>query len=32
VVANAFFQKYKDNGKEALEDYINNFLKAGGSD
>ena len=32
VVANAFFQKYKKDGKPALENYINNFLKAGGSD
>jgi oligoendopeptidase F len=32
VVANAFFQKYKKDGQPALEDYINNFLKAGGSD
>lgn len=31
LVANFFFQKYKTNGKEELENYINNFLKQGGS-
>ncbi len=32
IVANTFFQKYKKNGLIALENYINKFLKAGGSD
>lgn len=32
IVANAFFQKYKNGGKSDLENYINKFLKAGGSD
>lgn len=31
LVANYFFQQYKTNGKSSLENYINNFLKQGGS-
>ena len=31
IVANTFFQKYKKDGLSALENYINKFLKAGGS-
>ncbi len=31
LVANYFFQQYKQNGTKALENYINNFLKQGGS-
>ena len=29
LVANIFFQRYKENGKEALQDYIKDFLSAG---
>ncbi|MGL5204759.1 MAG: oligoendopeptidase F [Metamycoplasmataceae bacterium] len=32
IVANAFFQKYKNGGKLELENYINKFLKAGARD
>lgn len=32
LVANAFFQKYKKEGKKALDNYIENFLSKGGSD
>ncbi|MGL6125019.1 MAG: oligoendopeptidase F [Metamycoplasmataceae bacterium] len=32
IVANTFFQRYKSGGKQHLENYINKFLKAGGSD
>lgn len=32
IVANSFFQKYKKEGSNALENYINKFLKAGGRD
>ncbi|MDK2819406.1 MAG: oligoendopeptidase F family protein, partial [Mycoplasmataceae bacterium] len=32
VVANTFFQKYKKDGPDVLEKYINKFLKAGGND
>ncbi|MGL5732881.1 MAG: oligoendopeptidase F [Metamycoplasmataceae bacterium] len=32
IVANAFFQKYKNGGKAELENYINKFLKAGARD
>ncbi|MGL5643483.1 MAG: M3 family metallopeptidase, partial [Metamycoplasmataceae bacterium] len=32
IVANAFFQKYKNGGKAELETYINKFLKAGARD
>ncbi|MGL4252043.1 MAG: oligoendopeptidase F [Metamycoplasmataceae bacterium] len=32
IVANAFFQKYKNGGKVELETYINKFLKAGARD
>ena len=31
LVANYFFQKYKQNGAAELTNYINNFLKQGGS-
>ena len=31
LVANYFFQKYKQNGNEELQNYINNFLKKGAS-
>lgn len=31
LVANYFFQQYKKNGQKAIENYINNFLKMGGS-
>lgn len=31
LVANFFFQKYKKNGQKELQNYINNFLKQGGS-
>ena len=31
LVANYFFQKYKQNGSDELTNYINNFLKQGGS-
>lgn len=31
LVANFFFQKYKQNGENELKNYINNFLKMGGS-
>ena len=29
LVANIFFQRYKQNGKESLQDYIKNFLSVG---
>jgi len=29
IVANIFFNRYKKEGKKALQDYIDNFLKAG---
>lgn len=32
LVANVFFQKYKKEGKKALDNYIENFLSKGGSD
>ncbi|CAC13494.1 OLIGOENDOPEPTIDASE F [Mycoplasmopsis pulmonis] len=32
IVANVFYQKYKEEGKQALEFYINKFLSAGGRD
>ncbi|ACF07398.1 Oligoendopeptidase F, plasmid [Metamycoplasma arthritidis] len=32
IVANVFFQKYKQEGKIALENYVTNFLSAGDSD
>ncbi|MEA4134331.1 oligoendopeptidase F [Mycoplasma sp. 2704] len=32
LTANYFFAQYKEKGKEALDNYIHNFLKAGGSD
>lgn len=32
IVANSFFQKYKKEGRDVLENYINKFLKAGGRD
>ncbi|TDV23547.1 oligoendopeptidase F [Mycoplasmopsis mustelae] len=32
LVATYFFRKYKTQGKTALDDYINNFLSAGGND
>ncbi|MGX9339523.1 oligoendopeptidase F [Mycoplasma sp. 1890] len=32
IVANFFFQKYKVEGKSALENYVNNFLSAGDKD
>ncbi|MGL4343405.1 MAG: oligoendopeptidase F [Metamycoplasmataceae bacterium] len=32
IVANTFFERYKKNGIKELENYINNFLKAGNSD
>ena len=31
LVANIFFKKYKEQGAPALQEYIDNFLKAGGS-
>ncbi|QJB71246.1 oligoendopeptidase F [Mycoplasma sp. 1654_15] len=31
IVANVFFQRYKQEGKSQLENYINKFLSAGGS-
>ncbi|CAT05146.1 Oligoendopeptidase F, plasmid [Mesomycoplasma conjunctivae] len=31
IVANVFFQKYKSEGKKALDDYIKKFLSAGAS-
>ena len=31
LVANIFFQRYKEQGPQALQDYINNFLSVGGS-
>ncbi|VEU59149.1 oligoendopeptidase F [Mesomycoplasma neurolyticum] len=31
IVANIFYQKYKQNGKSELENYIKKFLSAGGS-
>ena len=31
LVANIFFQRYKENGPKALQDYIKNFLSVGGS-
>ena len=31
LVANIFFQRYKEEGPQALQDYINNFLSVGGS-
>ncbi|SYV91585.1 oligoendopeptidase F, partial [Mesomycoplasma hyorhinis] len=31
IVANVFFQKYKEQGTKALEQYIAKFLSAGGS-
>lgn len=32
ICANIFFQKYKEEGKEALDKYINGFLKTGDRD
>ncbi|MBN4089403.1 oligoendopeptidase F [Mycoplasma enhydrae] len=32
IVANVFFQKYKQEGKTALENYVNKFLSAGDRD
>ena len=32
IVANVFFQKYKQEGQEALKNYINKFLSAGDID
>ncbi len=32
IVANVFFQKYKEEGKIALENYVNKFLSAGDRD
>ncbi|TPR54299.1 oligoendopeptidase F [Metamycoplasma neophronis] len=32
IVANVFFQKYKEEGKPALENYVNRFLSAGDRD
>ncbi|MGL5205861.1 MAG: M3 family oligoendopeptidase, partial [Metamycoplasmataceae bacterium] len=32
IVANAFFQKYKNGGKAELDNYINKFLKSGARD
>lgn len=32
IVANVFFQKYKQEGREALKNYINKFLSAGDID
>ena len=29
LVANIFFQRYKEQGKESLQDYIKNFLSVG---
>ncbi|MGY6171777.1 oligoendopeptidase F [Candidatus Mycoplasma pogonae] len=29
IIANAFFQKYKQDGKSAIDNYIKNFLSAG---
>ncbi|WP_427902741.1 oligoendopeptidase F [Metamycoplasma alkalescens] len=32
IVANVFFQKYKKEGKEALKNYVDNFLSSGDKD